>query len=694
MTRLKVLIGILLFSSLICVPNILAQRNHLNKKVTLSVSNLSVEEVLILISRSGGFNFSYNADAVNGDSIVSLKIRNKTVEKTLNQIFSNTVRYKVVNNHIILLANKQSKRIDRQSKKSMTSSGYTITGYVLDKNTGETLQNATIFEVDGKISAITNSQGFYMMILPPDREFKGLNFCRYDYLDSIVFLRPYESMQLDISLNPRQMEIQKIKTKTTILEHDLESRQLVNWLVTDEAIMTAKNLSILERTTMQFSLLPFIGSDAKLSGTKTNNLSFNLLAGYSGGVDGFELGGMVNIVQNDVKGAQVAGFGNIVGKDTRGAQLAGFFNVNTGSVTGAQIAGFQNTLNGEMHGAQISGFNNVTTENVDGVQATGFVNIAFKDVKIAQLSGFVNYGRNIGGLQATGFVNIANGDVNAAQLAGFVNLSKDVNGVQAAGFVNMAHGNIGMAQLAGFVNYCDSVTGAQLAGFVNVARLNVTAVQAAGFTNYGTSVTGAQLAGLGNVCLFENKGVQIAGLFNYATTVDGLQLGFVNISNEVVSGLPIGFFSFVRKGYHVLEIATDEVSYASFAFKTGVERFYNIFEIGFGRLNTFNYTYGLGFIKPVSENHSLNFDFSISAIHDLDYNMESIGNKFQFNPAYNYSFHKHFTAFVGPSINMYASQNKTESGLYKDIAFYPFWDQKYGDIRMQIWAGISLGARF
>lgn len=668
-----------------------AQTNHLNTKITLNVSEIAIEEVLIIISKMGGFNFSYNADILTSDSIVTLKVRNTSVEKVLDQLFKNKLRYKVVNDHIILLQNIQINKQQRQMQKSMNTSGYTLTGYVLDANTGQTLPNATIYEIDGRISAITNSQGFYMMVLPSDRTFKGLNYCRYDYLDSIVFLRPEGSMQFDVSLKPRQTEIQKIQSKTTVLEHDLESRQLVTWLVPEEAILTAKNITVHERTTMQISLLPFIGSDYKLSGTKTNNISLNVLAGYTGSVDGVELGSLVNIVQNDVKGAQLAGFGNVVGKDTRGAQLAGFFNLNNGSVTGAQIAGFQNTLNGEMHGAQVSGFNNITTQNVDGVQATGFVNVAFKDVNMAQLSGFVNFGRNIGGLQATGFVNIAYGDVNAAQLAGFLNLSKDVNGVQAAGFVNLAHGNIGMAQMAGFVNYCDSVTGAQLAGFVNVARLNVTAAQVAGFVNYGTSVTGAQIAGFTNLCLFENKGAQISGFFNYASTLNGLQLAMVNISDTVESGLPIGFFSFVRRGYHVVELYTDEVFYYNAIFKTGVRKFYNIFGLSRGDMNISSFTYGFGFDQALKHNHAINFDLTFSSIVDKDKDDEIIGGITKFKPTYSYSFHKHFTVFAAPSLNFYATQSTSE--ISKSFAFHPFFDQTYSDMHIQAWVGASIGMR-
>ncbi|MDA3890994.1 MAG: STN and carboxypeptidase regulatory-like domain-containing protein [Salinivirgaceae bacterium] len=684
---------ILLLFTLFLASSAWAQTNHLNKIISISVTNTSIEELLILISKQGKFNFSYNADIVNGDSVVTFEVNKTSVEKTLNVLFKKRVRYKVVNDHIILLRNYNIQKTGKQSRKSMSSTGYTLTGYVLDANTGQALQNATIYEVDGKISAITNSQGFYMMVLPPDRQFRGVNYCRYDYIDSILFIRPYESMQLDVALKPRHIKIQKIQSKTTLLEPDLKSTTIVNWLVPEEAVTTAKNIRLPELNSMQISLLPFLGSDYKLSGTKTNNLSLNILAGYTGAVDGLELGGGINIVQNDVKGAQLAGFGNVVGKNTRGAQLAGFFNINNGSVTGAQIAGFQNTLNGEMHGVQLSGFNNVTTQNVDGIQATGFVNVAFKDVNMAQLSGFVNYGRNIGGLQATGFVNMATGNVEAAQLAGFVNLSRDVNGLQAAGFVNIANGNIGAAQLAGFVNYCDSVTGAQLAGYVNFARLNVTALQGAGFVNYGSSVTGAQLAGFTNICLNENKGVQISGFLNYAHTLNGLQLAFANFADTVESGLPVGFFSFVRRGYHVVDFSADESFRTNYAFKTGVKKFYNIFKYGRGKNNTAHFAYGLGYLKSFDKHHAVSLDFTTSMISNSDVEEVLMGLMVRFNPTYSYSIFKHLTVFAGPSLNIYGATAKNFSNDFSSIDLYPIWEQTQNDIRMQMWVGLTLGIR-
>ena len=60
----------------------------------------------------------------------------------------------------------------------------------------------------------------------------------------------------------------------------------------------------------QVSLVPSLGTNGYKSEEKTNNISFNVISGRNGGVDGVEVGLMTNHVKNDVKGVQVAGLVN------------------------------------------------------------------------------------------------------------------------------------------------------------------------------------------------------------------------------------------------------------------------------------------------------------------------------------------------------------------------------------------------
>jgi hypothetical protein len=123
----------------------------------------------------------------------------------------------------------------------------------------------------------------------------------------------------------------------------------------------AKNINIYEKRNVQFSLLPYIGTNRRISGAIVNRISINAIAGYSNGVNGIELGTLLNISKNDVKGFQFAGLGNITGGNTKGVQTAGLFNRNVGNVSGVQLSCLSNIVLDTLKGMQISFINYVKT---------------------------------------------------------------------------------------------------------------------------------------------------------------------------------------------------------------------------------------------------------------------------------------------------------------------------------------------
>ena len=83
-----------------------------------------------------------------------------------------------------------------------------------------------------------------------------------------------------------------------------------------------------------------------------NQFSLNLFVGLSGGVDGMELGGFINVDRYFMHGFQGAGFGNTVGGNVDGFQVAGFYNAVGGDVRYVQGAGFINATGGNQTGLQ------------------------------------------------------------------------------------------------------------------------------------------------------------------------------------------------------------------------------------------------------------------------------------------------------------------------------------------------------
>lgn len=663
----------LLLFTLFCKTSF-SQTNFPYRKISVSFTNIPLDKALDQISNAGGFTFSYNSKNFNENELVSLDIKNKTVAKSLDKLFNNTVHYKVVGSHVILSKKNPQEIINTENG----SKDYIMTGYIINSRTGEKIHEATIYEVDGRIVSLSDSAGFYSLTIPSDKEINGISFSKQGFVDTVIMVTPASKSNFNIYLKPAEISLEKIEPHAVNIKmNDLHNRQIVTLLVPEESRIISDNLIIHDNRKVQVSLIPFIGTNRKLSGTTTNSFSFNVLAGYSGGVNGFEIGGLLNIDRRNVRGAQIGGIANIVGGNTGPFQMAGFFNLNSGSITGTQVAGFSNvvldtlngvqlagfnnTLHGYMNGVQISGFNNTTTQNVDGFQLTGFANVALKNVELGQISGFANYCNDVNGGQITGFVNFAKGDVNWGQIAGFANYGKSVKGLQIAGF-----GNISV----------NEVSGGQIAGTIN----------------YGKTGGKFQISGYANIATEEIKGIQLTSYLNYAKKVNGWQIAVFNVSDTVESGLPIGVFSFVKKGFHRFDISVNEIFYLNTSYKLGVKKLYNAIRLGYDFSDYAYAGYGMGTQFRISNKWNFHLDLSSDFIFTTD-NFDYSGNLTKLVPTIDYFLGKHISFFVGPSLNI-SSLFSDSSNSFPSLTRYSFYSSENTNVKTEMWIGGTAGLSF
>jgi hypothetical protein len=124
----------------------------------------------------------------------------------------------------------------------------------------------------------------------------------------------------------------------------------------------------------QISLMYPVSTSGKNSAHQDFIFSLNLLAGVTGQVNGFELGGLCNINKANVKGFQVAGLWNTVGGNFTGAHLAGLVNVTKHNSNSFQAAGLFNHAKDNMKGISIAGLFNNVSGKASGVQVAGLFN--------------------------------------------------------------------------------------------------------------------------------------------------------------------------------------------------------------------------------------------------------------------------------------------------------------------------------
>lgn len=334
-------------------------------------------------------------------------------------------------------------------------------------------------------------------------------------------------------------EFQNISPEPTASERDKSNeanRSLLNVFTLKGADTTT--------VSMQFSFVPFVGTNGTNSGNVINDVSFNLLGGYSAGTRAFEMAGLFNINRGDMTGVQLAGLFNQVGGKVDGVQLAGMFNSNLQNVQGVQLAGLTN----------------FTTGTVDGVQLAGLANFSPKSVKGVQLAGLANFS--------------------------------------------------------------------------------------------GKDLEGSQIAGLANFTAHDVRGSQV-GSFNYARKVDGFQLGIFNYADSM-SGIPVGLISFVRSGYHTVEISANEVLPMNLALRTGKREFYNILFAGIRpELNeqpTWAFGYGVGTSPKLGRNVFLNIEASSEQLSKGRVEALNLVNRLYVGA--DVQLTRKLAVFAGPTLNL------------------------------------------
>jgi hypothetical protein len=442
---------IIIFISLILLATAASAQGVLNKTISVNINAMPLEKALRLISNKGNFYFSFNSSIIPKSKVVSYNGNNKNVREVLDVILEGKYEYVLSGNYIILkLLPANLVLVTKQAV--LEEKFYTINGYVIDEERNSKISNASIYEKKQLALATTNNQGFFKIKLKNRYSRAALTISKEMYDDTTVQVSPRYNQTLNISLNPsyRTYEVTTIRPQdylddtsySTIIRPTLpnpsldrvsdsievEKTRAARFLLSARQKIQSLNLkNFFTSRPYQVSLTPGLSTQGKLSPQVINNVSLNVLGGYTGGVNGVEVGGLFNINKRSVKYAQAAGLFNIIGEDMLGAQAAGINNTVLGSVTGVQAAGISNVVNEQLNGVQAAGIYNHVSDTVRGIQVAGISNFAKERVN---------------GMQVSGIGNIAYRDMNGVQVGGIFNYAKRLRGVQI-GLINIADSSDG-----------------------------------------------------------------------------------------------------------------------------------------------------------------------------------------------------------------------------------------------------------
>ncbi len=608
-------IGVLVFGSI----HLKAQNPpYLEKLVTINVSNMEVADVFKSITFQTSSLFSYTKP-FNDKQRISINFYKKPLRLVLDEILKTSgCTYKLKDKYIIIKCTNKP-----------TPSPFVVKGYVYNAGDSSAIPEASIYVKQTKHSAISNEYGFFTLSYSNSLPAISVSFAKEHYKDTVVAIYNQPKKEIVLYLYPIKAkkdsvtEPLAVPIKDSIIPEKKDSVILAPkslskfWEKFQHFNTNFRNISDTLFSTMSVSLIPYVGTNRLLSINTVNKVSFNILAGYSKGVNGFELGGLLNIDHGNVQFGQVAGLGNIVSGNVKGIQAAGLFNVNGKSTTGTQLSGIISINKGNTKGIQLSGIGNVNSGTTEGMQAGGVFNTSKQQTR-------------------------------GMQIAGIFNTTSSIKGMQ----------------IASILNHADTVKGVQIAGLINTSKCN--------------------------------NGMQIAGLVNHTHYLKGVQLSLVNLA-DTASGVPIGLFNFVKKGYHKLEIACDELSFGTVAFATGVNRLHTFFIAGVNYNNPkiLTYGYGLGTSLPIKKKWNLSASLTSQQLQQTeDVLTRNLLHKLFIGVEYQAC--SKFSIGIGPTFNLFMADTtaKKYTDTYSKISSYNLYDHTIDHTNLKMWVGAKIFVRF
>jgi hypothetical protein len=262
----------------------------------------------------------------------------------------------------------------------------------------------------------------------------------------------------------------------------------------------------------QFSLVPGIGTNGFHPGSYTNYFSLNLTGGFSNSNRIFELGLFSNLNVSETRGLQIAGLANLTGANAF-AKLApkevekkvnGGFEAN---LHGWQIGGMINRVLNNVFGAQWTGGVNHASGALFGWQLAGLGNTVHKYSFGVQLAGLWNTSRvSMDGVQAAALLNFTEGGLFGLQL-GAVNYADFTQGIHSMDVTGSWGTQIGLINRAarmngfqfGLINIAGPSQGTQV-GLINIYKRGQTAN-----TKDGTAIGLINVGELRHVAVFADE---------------------------------------------------------------------------------------------------------------------------------------------------------------------------------------------
>jgi hypothetical protein len=209
-------------------------QSPLETRVDFKVEQLNLAEALVQLGKEAGIPISFSDNILPKNKAISLHISNQKVKEILTQLLAGTdVQFKSIGAQVVLFYKKRVKIY------------YSLNGYIEEKETGERLIGANIYDRISGIGTSTNEYGYFALKLPEGKVELAVSYTGFNLLEEKV-------------------NLSKSKTQTFALNGSLTFPEIIVTPVTLNDIRIAEPLSADYLQVAQMSKLPSLGGEVEL----------------------------------------------------------------------------------------------------------------------------------------------------------------------------------------------------------------------------------------------------------------------------------------------------------------------------------------------------------------------------------------------------------------------------------------------
>lgn len=234
---------------------------------TIRFNNITIKEALIILEKEyPSVHLAYNANLNELSEKINKNYHHKTINEILGDLFSSSkIVYKCKGNNIILYKKKRMKNNRR----------YTISGYVYDKTSGETLVGANVSMADFSVGTTTNKYGFYSLTLGKEEEEIMISYI--GFVDKKIKIRLDRNMHHDFYIDPSNFEIGEVKVESSknIKEHEYAGVTAISSMMMTQIPLSFGEPDILKTVQLQNGVKSISGGASAYyvrGGNKDQNL--------------------------------------------------------------------------------------------------------------------------------------------------------------------------------------------------------------------------------------------------------------------------------------------------------------------------------------------------------------------------------------------------------------------------------------